>query len=190
MRFVVFDLEANADHPRPESQEIIEIGALAVEDGRVSREFSSLVAPTAGRPLASLTVELTGLTPETLRGAPSRRPTLEKFLKFCGDLPLVAHNGSTYDYLLLQAELDRVGLGEPGGERLDTLELAHVVFPRAGKESVPDIGGGIPPPSRRLVDLAAYFGVDEGIGPAHRALSDARRVWGVMKRLARETEPR
>ena len=186
MRFVVFDLEANADHPRPEGQEIIEIGALAVEDGRVSREFSSLVAPTAGRPLATLTVQLTGLTPETLQGAPSRRPTLEKFLEFCGDLPLIAHNGSTYDFLLLFAELGRAGLPEPSGERLDTLELAHVVFPRAGKESVPDIGGGIPPRSRRLVDLAAYFGVGEGVGPAHRALADARRVWGVMNGLLRE----
>lgn len=186
MRFVVFDLEANADHLRPEGQEIIEIGALAVGDGQVLREFSSLVAPTAGRPLASLTVQLTGLTPEILRGAPARRPTLEKFLEFCGDLPLVAHNGSTYDYLLLLAELRRAGLPEPLGERLDTLELAHVVFPRAGRESVPDIGGGIPPPSRRLVDLAAYFDVGEDIGPAHRALSDARRVWGVMSGLLGE----
>lgn len=186
MRFVVFDLEANADHPRPEGQEIIEIGALVVEDGRVLKEFSSLVAPTPGRPLAPLTVELTGLTEEALRGAPSRVSALEEFLELCRDLPLVAHNGSTYDYLLLLAELDRVGLREPRGERLDTLELAHVVFPRAGKESVPDIGGGIPPPSRRLVDLAEHLGVGGGVGPAHRALSDARRVWGVMNGLLEE----
>ena len=68
-----------------------------------------------------------------LKGAPARMSTLERFLEFCGDLPLVAHNGSTYDFLLLFAELERVGLAEPLGERLDTLELAHVVFPRAGK---------------------------------------------------------
>ncbi|MXX01785.1 MAG: DEAD/DEAH box helicase [Acidimicrobiia bacterium] len=186
MRFVVFDLEANADHPRPESQEIIEIGALLVEDGRVSKEMSSLVAPTPGRPLASLTVELTGITEETLKGAPSRVSALEGFLEFCGDLPLVAHNGSTYDYPLLLSALDRVGLPEPGGERLDTLELAHVVFPRAGKESVPDIRGGLPPRSRRLMDLAEHFGAAEGAGPAHRALSDAGRVWGVMSGLLGE----
>ena len=53
MRFVVFDLEANADHSRPEDQEIIEIGALVMENGEVTAEFSSLVAPTPGRPLAS-----------------------------------------------------------------------------------------------------------------------------------------
>ena len=65
----------------------------------------------------------------------------------------MAHNGSTYDFLLLFAELERVGLAEPLGERLDTLELAHVVFPRAGKESLPDVSGAKPPSSRRLVDF-------------------------------------
>ncbi len=181
MRFVVFDLEANADHPRPEDQEIIEIGALLVSEGEVVGEFASLVAPSAGRPLDPLTIELTGLTDEALKGAPARTPTLKRFLEFCGDLPLVAHNGSTYDFLLLFAELEQAGLAEPLGERLDTLELAHVVFPRAGSESLPDIRGGRPPRSRRLVDLAGHYGVGEDAGPAHRALSDARMVWGVLR---------
>ena len=186
MRFVVFDLEANADRPRPESQEIIEIGALAVEDGQVVEEFSSLVAPTPGRSLASLTVELTGLTDETLREAPARVPTFRKFVEFCGNMPLVAHNGSTYDFPLLAAELERAGLAVPSGEQLDTLELAHVVFPRAGRESTPDVGGKKPPRSRRLTDLALRHEVGGNGGPAHRALSDARMVWGVMNGLLRE----
>ena len=183
MRFVVFDLEANADHPRPEDQEIIEIGALLVSDGEVVGEFASLVAPSAGRPLDPLTIELTGLTDEALKEAPARTPTLKRFLEFCGDLPLVAHNGSTYDFLLLFAELEQAGLAEPLGERLDTLELAHVVFPRAGRESLPDIRGGRPPRSRRLVDLAGHYGVGEDARPAHRALSDARTAWEVMGAL-------
>ena len=181
MRFVVFDLEANADHPHPEGQEIIEIGALLVEEEEVVDEFVSLLAPTPGRNLASLTVDLTGLTDEDLKGAPARTPTLERFLEFCGDLPLVAHNGSTYDLLLLLAELGRSGLPVPLGKSLDTLELAHLVFPRAGKESTADILGRMPPRSRRLTELADHYGVKENWGPAHRALSDARMVWGVMR---------
>ena len=180
MRFVVFDLEANADHPHPEGQEIIEIGALLVEEEEVVDEFVSLLAPTPGRTLSSLTIDLTGLTDEDLKGAPARTPTLERFLAFCGDLPLVAHNGSTYDLLLLLAELERSGLPVPLGRSLDTLELAHLVFPRAGKESTADILGRKPPRSRRLTELADHYGVKENWGPAHRALSDARMVWGVM----------
>ena len=183
MRFVVFDLEANADHPRPESQEIIEIGALLVEDGEVVEEFSSLVAPTPGRPLARLTVDLTGLTDEALLGAPARVATLQRFGDFCKNLPMVAHNGSTYDFVLLSAELERAGLAVPPGEQLDTLELAHVVLPRAGRESTADIRGKIPPRSRRLPDLAAHYGIGENGGPAHRAMSDARMVWGLMNGL-------
>ncbi|MCQ3803188.1 MAG: exonuclease domain-containing protein [bacterium] len=183
MRFVVFDLEANADHPRAEDQEVIEIGALMVEDGAVVDEFTSLVAPTPGRPLAPLTVELTGLTVESLEGAPSRRPALQGFAEFCGGLPLVAHNGSTYDFPLLDAELERAGLPVPWGERLDTLELAHVVFPRAGRESTSDMWGKTPPRSRRLTDLADHYRGGETAEPAHRALSDARRAWEVMEGL-------
>ena len=183
MRFVVFDLEANADHPRPEDQEIIEIGALLIDSGEVMDEFASMVAPSPGRALAPLTVELTGLTETLLREAPARVPTLARFLEFCGDLPLVAHNGSTYDFLLLRAELLRAGLPYPLGEQLDTLELAHVVFPRAGKESTAGIDGSDPPRSRRLTDLADHYGVGENGGPAHRALPDTRMVWGVMRGL-------
>ena len=181
MRFVVFDLEANADHARPEDQEIIEIGAVLVEDGEQVDHFASLVAPTPGRPLASITVDLTGLTEEDLRDAPARKPTLQRFLDFCGDSPLVAHNGSTYDFPLLAAELERAGLAVPPGGRLDTLDLAHVVFPRAGRESTVDVEGKAPPRSRRLTDLADHYGVGNNGGPAHRALSDARMVWGVMR---------
>ena len=183
MRFVVFDLEANADHPRPEHQEIIEIGAILVEDGEVAEEFSSLLAPTPGRRLAQLTVDLTGITEESLRVAPARRPTLKRFLRFCGDLPLVAHNGSGYDFPLLDAELKKARLPTLPGERLDTLELAHIVFPRAGRESTPDVRGGHPPPSRRMRDLVDHYRLGEDFASAHRGLPDSRRVWGVMEGL-------
>ena len=138
------------------------------------------MAPTPGRRLAPLTVRLTGLTEDDLRGAPARRPTLERFLEFCGSLPLVAHNGSAYDFPLLWAELERAGLGAPPGERLDTLELAHVIFPRAGRESTAGISGEQPPVSRRLADLADHYRLEDRGGPAHRALADAGMVRGVM----------
>ena len=178
MRFVVFDLEANADSPHPEDQEIVEIGALAVSLGNVTEEFHSLVAPTPGRSLNSLTVKLTGITEETLLGAPLRRAALSKFLHFCGNAPLVAHNGHGYDYPLLVAELDRVGLRKPVGERLDSLDLARSVFERGSPHP-----GCSPPLSRRLSDLADYYGVGQYVGPAHRALADAWTLWEVIRSL-------
>ena len=178
MRFVVFDLEANADSPHPDKQEIVEIGALAVSLGEVSEEFHSFVAPTPGRPLASLTVRLTGITEEVLVGAPLRKPALLRFAEFCGDSPLVAHNGHGYDYPLLIAELDRVGLPVPGGERLDSLDLARAVFERGSP-----CPGRSPPLSRRLGDLADYYRTGENTITAHRALADAWTLWEVTRGL-------
>lgn len=177
MRFVVFDLEANADTPHPQDQEIVEIGALAVSQGNVIETFHSLVAPTPGRSLDSLTMKLTGITQETLIGAPLRRTALSKFLHFCGNAPLVAHNGHGYDYPLLTAELGRLGLRQPQGERLDSLDLARSVFERGTPRP-----GHPPPPSRRLSDLAAYYRVRH-LEPAHRALTDAWTLWEVIRNL-------
>lgn len=174
----MFDLEANADSPYPENQEIVEIGALAVSPGGVTEEFHSFVAPTPGRPLNSLTVRLTGITEAMLKGAPLRKPTLARFLGFCGDSPLVAHNGHGYDYPLLMAELERVGLSEPVGDRLDSLDLARVVFERGSPRPRRS-----PPPSRRLRDLADYYGVGQEAGPAHRAMTDAWTLWEVIHSL-------
>ena len=178
MRLVVFDLEANADSPHPENQEIVEIGALAVAAGEVIEEFHSFVAPTPGRSLHSLTVKLTGITEEMLLGAPLRRAALSKFLDFCGGAPLVAHNGHGYDYPLLVAELGRAGLREPVGKRLDSLDLARSVFGRGSPRP-----GCSPPLSRRLSDLADYYGVGQHVEPAHCALADARTLWEVIRSL-------
>ena len=178
MRLVVFDLEANADNPHPENHEIVEIGALAVVLGNVTEEFHSFVAPTPGRSLDSLTVRLTGITEDMLIGAPLRRTALSKFLHFCGNTTLVAHNGHGYDYPLLVAELGRVGLREPVGVRLDSLDLARSVFERGSPRP-----GCSPPRSRRLTDLADYYGIGEFAEPAHRALADARTLWKVIRSL-------
>lgn len=178
MRLVVFDLEANADSPYPEEQEIVEIGALAVSLGNVTAEFHSLIAPTPDRSLDSLTVKLTGITETMLLGAPLRRSTLSKFLDFCGHASLVAHNGHGYDYPLLFAELGRVGLPKPLGERLDSLDLARAVFERGSPRP-----GYSPPMSRRLCDLAEFYGVRKDAGLAHRAMADAWTLWEVVRSL-------
>lgn len=175
---MVFDLEANADSPHPENQEIVEIGALSIQGGNVVGCFHSLVAPTPGRALASLTVKLTGITEDMLRGAPMRTQALSEFLEFCGDAPMVAHNGHGYDYPLLVAELRRVGLEGPVGERLDSLDLARSAFGRGSPRP-----GRSPPMSRRLDALADFYQVETRGNLAHRALADAWTLWEVTRFL-------
>ena len=175
--FVVFDLEANADRSDPPAHEIIEIGAVATERGREVGTFSTLVRPT--RPLRDFTRELTGLDDADLVTAPELAAALATFYRFVDGRPLVAHNGSGYDFRLLDAAGERTGVLPPDVPRLDSLELAHLVFPRARKGATSNIDGTRPPQGRSLDELARHFwGVEPR--PTHRALDDARLLHRVL----------
>ncbi len=179
-RFVVLDLEANPDRARITEHEIVEIGACLVSGGRVSDEFRALIRPT--RPLTAEFTHLTGITPSDVEDAEDAPAVLARLLSFVGAHPLVAHNGFDYDFPLLFESLARAGLPLPTSELLDTLDLAHVVFPRVGRGGGPNADGSMPPPDRTLSGLALYLGVTQT--PAHhRALEDARLTVGVMQAL-------
>ena len=173
---VIFDLEANADQAHPPQHEIIEIGALLIRDGEEAGRFETLVRPT--RRLRPQTQELTGITQQMVDTAPRPGEALRSFRSFVGNRPLIAHNGHGYDFQLLDAAGEQI----PDHQRLDTLELAHIVFPRAGKGIVANIDNGKPPEGRGLDDLARYFFGDRP-RDAHRALGDAQLLHRVLLRL-------
>jgi len=174
--YVIFDLEANADQAHPPQHEIIEIGALLIRDGEEADRFETLVRPT--RRLRPQTLELTGITQEMVDDALRPAEALRSFRNFVQGRPLIAHNGHGYDFLLLGAAGERI----PDHRRLDSLELAHIVFPRAGKGIVGNIDGGTPPTGRSLDELARCFFGDQSRG-AHRALEDALLLHRVLLRL-------
>lgn len=121
--------------------------------------FQTLVRPT--RPLRDFTRELTGLTDDDLADAPLPMQALDDFYDFVGDRPLIAHNGFRYDFVLLDAAAKEANLPNPANARLNSLELAHLVFPRAGNGIVANIDGAQPPRARSLDELARYFFGDE-----------------------------
>ena len=176
---VVFDLETNADRPLPSEHEIIQIGAVLVSGNAVVRDFETLVRPN--RRLPARITELTGLEYGDLEHAPVLEDVLPRFLEWVGKRPLIAHNGFGYDFVVLDAVVAALGLPAPDGPRLDTLELAHLVHPRAGSGMVRGADGENPPPGRTLDQLAALVGL-----PArdkHDALEDARITSDVMLHL-------
>ena len=179
--YVVFDLEANADRSDPPAHEIIEIGAVVVRgdsgDRKEIASFETLVRPT--RPLRDFTRELTGLTDNELADAPPPAQALQDFYSFVGNRPMIAHNGLRYDFLLLDAAAEDANLPIPDNVRLDSLELAHMVFPRAGKGIVANIDGTRPPRARSLDELAQYFFGEEP-RDQHRAIGDARLLHRVL----------
>ena len=179
--FVVFDLETNADRADPTEHEIIQIGAVVGTGVDEVDRFESLVRPE--RNLPARITELTGIEYGHLAGAPPLAQVLSDFFAWVGDRPLIAHNGFGYDFLVLDAAATSIGLTPPSGPRLDTLELAHLVFPRAGSV-IPGADGSSPPSGRRLDDLAARYGLDGR--DRHDALADSRMTRSIMLGLLEE----
>ena len=181
--YVVFDLEANADRSDPPAHEIIEIGAVAMVGAEESGRFQTLVRPS--RPLRKETRKLTGLSDADLAGAPPPAEALRRFYDFVGDRPLIAHNGFGYDFRLLDAAEEATGVRPPIVPRLDSLELAHLVLPRARRGATANIDATHPPQSRKLDALASHFFGVEPRSP-HRALDDARLLSRVLLELLAE----
>jgi DNA polymerase-3 subunit epsilon len=150
--FVAFDFETTG--LRPDSDRIIEIGAVKYIDGEEVSSFETLVNPI--RLLSAQITELTGITNLQLKDAPTLDTVLPELLEFVGDLPLVAHN-APFDSAFLEAACKRWGLDAPK-EYYDTLVLSRKILPGFAHY--------------KLQDLIFQLNIDGG--EAHRASSDAR----------------
>lgn len=77
---VCFDIETTGLDKRRDV--ITEIGAVVLRNGEVVEQFSTFADPE--RPLTREITELTGITDEMLRGAPSQAEAINAFLDFVG----------------------------------------------------------------------------------------------------------
>lgn len=195
--FVVVDLETNPGHSDILQHEIVEIGSVLVEDGGVVDRFECLVQPQRRFSAVEQRITRLGEPRSGDRNASGDRPCLRVLplrdalaglIEFCGDRPLVAHNGFGYDFPILDEAARREGLPPLSGDRLDTLDLAHLVAPRAGRDALPDNDGRQPPQSRRLGDLAFWLGLTGEPRQPHRALADAELTAGVTSELLHRME--
>lgn len=83
----------------------IEIGAIRIEQGKITDRFQSLMNP--GMRVDPFIESYTGITNAMLRDAPPCKEVMSKFADFIEDYDLVAHNAS-FDSRFLTAELHRV----------------------------------------------------------------------------------
>ena len=96
--YIAFDLETTGLDPQ--ENEIIEIGALKVRDGKVAERFMEFIHPLS--PVSAAITDLTGITNEMVADARPRKAVISDFLDFCEDDVLVGHNIS-FDYSFMKA---------------------------------------------------------------------------------------
>ncbi len=117
-KYVVFDLETTGFSAR--NDEIIEIGAVKVEKGKVIDRFSTFVK--ASKPLPEKIKELTSITDDMLKNAPLIEDVFPKFIEFIDGAPLVAHNAD-FDMSFINALCYKNGLSVIPS--IDTIAMAR-----------------------------------------------------------------
>jgi DNA polymerase III epsilon subunit family exonuclease len=161
-RHVVVDVETTGLSPR-HGHRVIEIGAVAVEQGVIIEEFSTLI--DAGVPVPYVVQAIHGITDEMLEGQPTPEEALPLFARFIRDSILVAHN-APFDIRFLRHEFAHLGMGLPH-RCLCTLEMSRRHLPRLRDHTLETVYSHLCPD-------AAF------IRQSHRALDDARmtaRIW-------------
>ena len=160
--YIAFDLETTGLNP--EQNEIIEIGALKVRDGKVQERFMEFVRPTEN--ISPVVMNLTGITNEMVADARSSRNVIPDFLDFCGDDILIGHN-VIFDYSFVKIGAMAEGLDfERAG--IDTLKIARKVHKDMESKS--------------LGCLCDYYHIENNA--AHRAYHDALATAKLYQTLA------
>ena len=164
-RYVVLDIETTGTHPI--RHEIIEIGAVFIEDNHEIKRFNQLVCPKEA--ISSYITSITGINNELVKEAPPIEEVMPQFIDFCEDVPLIGHNIILFDYRMLKAQAVKLGYSfEKQG--LDTLMIS--------RKMLSDL------PSRKLGALCKYYGID--LEHAHRAYDDAYATYELFTHLQKD----
>ena len=131
LRIWLFDLEATGlDTTR---ERVTQIAGIPIEDGRIvdSEAFVQLVNPGEGVEIPAVVQELTGLTPEMLRGAPSFAEAWPMCVRAAGSADVwIGQSVFEFDVPLLQAELARHAMPPELPPILDSVVMAtHLLGP-------------------------------------------------------------
>ncbi len=149
--YVVFDLETTGFSSVKDK--IIEIGAVKVEQGKITERFSTFVNPK--RPIPFEITQLTSINDQMVMEAPDIETVLPQFLDFVGDAALVAHNAG-FDVGFIEQNCRYQDI-VPDFTSVDTVAMARILLPTLSKFKL------------NIVANALHISLDNH----HRAVDDA-----------------
>ena len=162
--FAVVDIETTG--LRCQTDDIIEISAVKVENDIITDEYSSLVY--TDKIIDPFIFGLTGINNAMLENAQELSTVLCELFDFVGNMTIVGHNiGFDMRFISWNSAL-------LFGEKLTNNTLDSLLF---SKEVLPDLK------SHKLSYLKEYFGIG---GASHRALDDCRTTYELVEILKKK----
>lgn len=153
--YVAIDLETTGYDPRWD--DIIEIGAIKVRDGKPVERYDQLINPE--RHIPGIITEITGISDTMVATKPALVDVLPGFLDWMGEDLILGHNVN-FDINFLYDNAQDTMSRTVGNDFIDTLRLARYLFPEQKHN--------------RLSDLIVRFNIADT--QSHRALADVEQT--------------
>jgi len=156
---VFVDIETNGLNPV--RGRVIEVAAIRVERGTITKEFTTLIDP--GSELPRFITELTGITGDDVRQAPVFLQIADKLEEVLDGAIFVAHN-VRFDYSFLKQEFKRIGR-DFSPRQLCTVRLSRALYPEQRSHKLAN-----------LIERHNFTYTDR-----HRAYDDAHVLWQFLQ---------
>lgn len=169
MEVVIFDIEASCEDKtirKNYNMETIEIGAVKVKDGEIVDTFNTFVKPEYVESLTPFCTNLTGITDEDLKDAPSFTEAIVEFYEFIYGLPI--YSCGEFDRKFLSRELKEKGTSYIHNLAYNAINSNHrnlkILFNKVVNKKM----GG-------MLSMAKELNIDVE-GNHHRALDDSMNL--------------
>ena len=167
-KYAIVDIETTG-HSQANGDRMIQIAIVIMEDWCIKKTFTSFIHP--GKSIPLFIQDLTNITDTDVQDALPFEAHADYIYELLQDTVFVAHN-TDFDLSFLQGEFKRVGLPIWNGKKIDTVELAKILFPSSL--------------SYKLGDLAAELNIP--LNNAHRADDDAKACALLLKECWKEIQ--
>lgn len=165
-KYAIVDIETTGHSPA-NGDRMIQIAIVIMRDWNIEKTYTKFLHP--GKSIPAYIQDLTNITDADVADAHGFEMHAEYIYELLQDSIFVAHN-TDFDLPFLQAEFRRAGLPKWHGKKIDTVELAKILFPTSL--------------SYKLGDLAADLAIP--LMSAHRADEDAMATALLLKRCWEE----
>lgn len=160
-KYAIVDIETTGHSPA-NGDRMIQIAIVIMQDWQVVKTYTKFIHP--GKKIPLFIQDLTNITDDDVKDALPFEAYADYIYELLQDTVFVAHN-TDFDLAFLQAEFTRAGLSKWHGKKMDTVELAKILFPMSL--------------SYKLGDLANDLKIP--LESAHRADDDALATAYLLK---------